>query len=130
MHVEEFIDPNMLSLTLLEMVQWDLYMHISKDNHIDEFKVIWKIGGCNYSLKIVKAAVSIESQVMLTAARQSRRHCSFQRYRLNGVYLTENDTSQSCCEHPLKNLKVTLLVFIVIIITKLDPDRQRSLNAF
>lgn len=92
--------------------------------------VIWKIGGCNYSLKIVKAAVSIESQVMLTAARQSRRHCSFERYHLNGVYLTENDTSQSCCEHPLKDLKVRLLVFIVIIITKLDPDRQRSLNTF
>lgn len=51
----------MLSLALLEMLRWDLYMNIAKDNHINEVKVIRKIGWCNYSLKIVKAAVSIES---------------------------------------------------------------------
>lgn len=94
----------MLSLALLEMLQWDLHTDISKDNHIDEVKVIWKIGWCNYSLKIVKAAVSIESQVMLAAVRQSRKHCSFERCCLNGVYLTENNITQSRHQHLLKDL--------------------------
>lgn len=94
-------------------------MNISRDNHIDEVKVIWKIGRCNYSLKNVKAAKSVASQVIPAAARQSRRHCSFQKYCLNGVYLTENNISQSCCQHLPKDLEVGVLLFIVIIITKI-----------
>lgn len=86
----------MLFLAFLEMLQWDVYVNISKGNNIDEVKVIWKTGWCNYSLKIFKAAVSIESQVMLAAARQSGRHASFERYCLNRIYLTETDISQSC----------------------------------
>lgn len=99
----------MLSLAFLEMLQWDIYMNTSKSNNIDEVKVIWKTVWCNYSLKFLKAAVSIESQAMLAAARQSRRRASFERYCINGIYLTENDICQSC-QHLLKDLEARLLV--------------------
>jgi len=99
-------------------------------HYIDEVKVIWKIGWCYYSLKIVKAAMRIASQIILAAARQSRRCCSFKRCCLNGVYLTENNISQSCCQHLLKDLEVRVLIFVVTIITKPDPDGQRPLNTF
>lgn len=120
----------MLSLAFLEMFQWDVYVNISKgNNNTDEVKAIWKTGWCNYSLKIFKAAVSIESQVMLAAARQRGRHASFKRYCINGIYLTEIDINQSC-QHLLKDLGVRLLLFFVTIITKLDSNGQRSLNMF
>lgn len=77
----------MLSLAFLEMLQWDVYVNIFKGNNSDEVTVIWKTGWCNYSLKNFKAAVSIESQVVLAAARQSGRHASFKRYCINGIYL-------------------------------------------
>lgn len=73
--------------------------------------------------------MSIESQIMLAAARQSGRHASPERYCINGIYLTENDISQSF-KHLLKDLEVRLLVLFVTIITKLDWNGQRSLNMF
>lgn len=100
----------MLSLAFLEMLQWDIYTNISKGNNIDGVKVMWKTVWCNYSLKFFKAAVSIESQAMLAAARQSRRRASFERYCINGIHLTENDIRQSC-QHLLKDLELRLLVF-------------------
>lgn len=73
--------------------------------------------------------MSVESQVMLAAARQSERHASPERYCINVIYLTENDISQSC-QHLLEDLEVRLLVLFVTIITKLDSNGQRSLNVF
>lgn len=118
----------MLFLAFLEMLQWDVYVNISKGNNIDEVKVIWKTGWCNYSLKIFKAAVSIESQVMLAAARQSGRHASFERYCLNRIYLTENDISQSCFCIFWRILKSDYLYFLFQLL--LDSHGQRSLNMF
>lgn len=51
----KYVDPNMLSLAQFKMLHWDVYTDISKDNHSDEVKVIWKTGQCHYSLKLVKA---------------------------------------------------------------------------
>lgn len=119
----------MLSLAFLEMLQWDVYVSIFKGNNIDEVKVIWKTGWCNYSLKIFKAAVSIESQVMLAAARQSGRR-QF-REVLSKPYLFHWEWHKSALfQHFLKDLEVRLPVVFVTIITKLDSHRQRSLNVF